>query len=52
MCLWEVDTIQKSGFSKRFVDSKKSRVNDSILLVEKLHLDDPYNKMFKMSSSQ
>ena len=52
MCLWEVYTIQKSGFSKRFVDSKNSIVSDNILLVEKLYLDDPYNKMFKISSSQ
>ena len=39
--------------SKRFVDSKKSTVSDSILLfVEKLYLDDPYNKIFTISSSQ
>ena len=53
LCLWEVDNIQKGGFSKRFVDSKNSVVSDSILLlVEKLYLDDPYHKMFKISSSQ
>ena len=47
MCPWKVDAIQKSGLSKRFLDSKNSIVSDSILLfVEKLHLDDPYNKMF------
>ena len=39
--------IQKSGLSKRFVDSKNSKVNDSIFLfVEKLYLDDPYYKMY------
>ena len=47
MCPWKVDAIQKSVLSKRFLDSKNSIVSDSILLfVEKLHLDDPYNKMF------
>ena len=47
MCPWKVDAIQKSGLSKRFLDSKNSIVSDSILLfVEKLHLDDPYNKIF------
>ena len=50
---WAIDAIQKSGLSKRFVDSKNSTVNDNILLfVEKLYLDDPYNEMFTISSSQ
>ena len=42
MCPWKVDTVQKSGLSKRFVDSKSLIVTDSTLLfVEKLYLDDP-----------
>ena len=49
MCPWRVEAIQKSGFSKHFVDSKKSTVSDSI---EKLYLDDPYNKMLTILSSQ
>ena len=50
---WKVDAIQKSGLSKYFVDSKKSTASASFLLfVEKLYLDDPYNKMFTISSSQ
>ena len=53
MCLWKVYAITKSGLSKRFVDSKKSTVSDSILLfVGKPCVDDPYNKMFTISSSQ
>ena len=43
----------KEWFVKRFVDSKKSAVSDSILLfVEKLYLDGPYNKIFTILSSQ
>ena len=49
MCPWRVEAIQKSGLSKHFVDSKKSTVSDSI---EKLYLDDPYNKMLAILSSQ
>ena len=53
MCAWKVEAIKKSGLSKRFVDSKNSTVSDSILLfVEKLYLDNPYNKIFTISSSQ
>ena len=52
MCPGEVDVIQKSGLSKCFVDFKNLPVSDSILLfVEKLYLDDPYNKMFTKASS-
>ena len=49
MCPWRVEAIQKSGLSKHFVDSKKSTVSDSI---GKLYLDDPYNKMLTILSSQ
>ena len=53
MCTWKVDAIQKSGLSKCFADSKNSTVSDRILLfVEKLYLDDPFNKIFTISSSQ
>ena len=44
---WEVDAIQNSGLSKQFVDFENSTVSGSIsLFVEKLYLDDQYNKMF------
>ena len=50
---WKIDAIQSSGLSKGFLDSKNSRVNDCILIsVGKLYLDDPYVKMFTISSSQ
>ena len=53
MCPWKVDAIQKSGLLKLFIDSKNSTVSDSIwLFVEELYLDDPYNKMFTIPSSQ
>ena len=53
MCLWKVDAIQKSGFSKRFVDSNNSTIKDSILLfVEDLYLDDPYNEILAISFLQ
>ena len=47
MCPWKVEAIQKNGLSKCFVESKNSTVSGSILLpLEKLYLDDPYNKVF------
>ena len=53
MCPWKVDAIQKSGFSKRFVDSNNSTIKDSILLfVEDLYLDDPYNEILAISFLQ
>ena len=52
MWLWKVD-IQKISLSKCFVDYKNLIVSASILLfIEKLYLDDPYNKIFTRSSSQ
>lgn len=51
MCPQKVDSIQKRGLSKHFVDSNNSTVSDSILLfVERLYLDDPY-KIFARPSS-
>ena len=53
MCPWKLDAIQKSSLSKPFVESKISTVSDRIFLfVQKLYLDDPYNKMCTVSSSQ
>ena len=50
---WKLDAIQKNSSSKHFVDSKNSTVSDCVLLfVKKLYSDDPYNKIFTMSSSQ
>ena len=50
---WKVNAIQKSGLSKCFVDSENAAVSDSVLLlVKRLYLDDPYNKMFTISLSQ
>ena len=53
MCPWKVDTIQKLGQSKCFIDFKKSTASYSIFLfVEKIYLDDPCNRMLTRSSSQ
>ena len=53
MLPWKVDAIQKSGFSKCFVDSENSRESFSTLLfVEKLYLDDTNNKMSTIPPSQ
>ena len=49
---WEVDAIQNSGLSKQFVDFENSSVSVSIsLFVEKLYLNDQYNKTFTTLSS-